>query len=303
MKKRYVMAALIFAVAMTAGCGTINVNINTAPKTDEVPEEETVAQDTADDTASDEKTADDTNADDLSSFPQLTSEDFDMSRSDDDNNVYFKCHGNTWKLTDDSAKQYPNLVDALKKVDDEQKEYFKESMDSNDEDAIDFFKEMQKDGNDDGYSCEVDTGIGCADPKVVSLVSTMFTYFGGAHPSTDTLTYNIDAQTGQFIPLSAVISDRDGLIKMLKDALEKQYSDHDFFGLDDSLADYGMDIPSPDSEKPDFIYSFNPNGLTFYFNPADLSPYAYSGEQIDFTYDELSSILDDHFAPASENTQ
>lgn len=221
----------------------------------------------------------------LNAFPQLVTDDYDMSRYEGDEK-YFECHGNTWKLTDDSAKQYPNLKAPLKEIADNEKKSFKETLDENDKDAREFLEENRAYGDDEGFACYSDTGISCADPKRVSLVSTEFSFLGGAHPYTDTKTYNIDAVTGQFIPLSAVISDKDGLVKILKEALEDQYKDHDFFGLDDSLESFDL---------KDYIFAFNPNGLTFYFDPAVLSPYADSGEQIDLTYEDLSSVLDKRF--------
>ena len=133
----------------------------------------------------------------------------------------------------------------------------------------------------------------------MSLVTTQFVYFGGAHPDTTTQAYNIDVVSGQFIPLSAVISDKKGLDSILKDALTKQYSDHSFFGLDESLESLDMALPSFEDGKPAYDFSFNPNGLTFYFDPATLSPYSDGGEQIDLTYDELSSVLDEHFNPGN----
>ncbi len=222
----------------------------------------------------------------LNAFPQLTTDDYDMSRYDGDE-MYFECHGNTWKLADDSAKQYPNLEAPLKEIADNEKKSFKEILDENDEDAKEFVERNRAEGYDDGgFACYADTGISCADPKRVSLVSTQFTYLGGAHPDTVTKTYNIDAMTGRFVSLSDVISDKDGFVKILKKALEDQYKDHDFFGLDDSLESYKLS---------DYNFAFNPNGLTFYFDPAELSPYVYSGEQIDLTYEDLSSVLDGDF--------
>lgn len=286
-KKRYMLIAAALTVLLLCGCATVNVNIK-KPANDEVPAEQEEAAAPAEDKAEDKV------EDELADFPQLVSEDYDMSRYTDDNKMYFESHGNTWTLTDESAKKYPNLVDALKKVDEDQKKYFEDSLNEYDEEA----KEFAADHGDDGtYACYSDTGLACADPKVVSLVSTTFVYFGGAHPDTTIEAYNIDAVSGQFIPLSAVIGDKKGLNEILKEALIEQYTDHDFFGLDEALEPMDMALPSfKEVEKPAYIYSFNPNGLTFYFNPTVLSPYADGGEQIDLTYEELDSVLDANFA-------
>ena len=289
--------ATLLAASLLCGCASVNVNINT--KSDEVPEETEVAADNADTALADDSAADDTA--DLANFPQLTSEDYDLSRYDDDKNLYFECKGNFWTLTDDSAKQYPKLAEAVKKVENDQKDYFVESMNEYDSDAKEFAEEQRKENYDGTYSATSDMGINCADPKYVSLVATVFTYFGGAHPDTVTVAYNIDVATGQFVPLSAVISDKEGLDKILKDALMKDYGDHDFFDLDDSLKSLKMALPAFETEDPTYNFAFNPNGLTFYFDPAELSPYAFSGEQVDLTYDDLASVLDENFSPTPEN--
>ncbi len=289
-KKRYMLVASVLTLSLLCGCASVNVNINKPAPKDEAPaaqEEVPSEQEEAPAAQGDEAT------DELADFPKLVSEDYDMSRYTDDNKMYFESHGNTWTLTDESAKAYPNLVDPLKKVDDDQKKYFEDSMNEYDEEAKEFFAEN---GDDGSYACYADTGIACADPNVVSLVSTTFVYFGGAHPDTTIEAYNIDAKSGQFIPLSAVISDKKGLDEILKEALIEQYTDHDCFGLDESLEPMDMALPSfEEEEKPAYIYSFNPNGLTFYFNPTVLSPYADGGEQIDLTYDDLAAVLDEHF--------
>lgn len=292
--KRLTIISMILTISLLSGCASVNVNINKkadAPASDEVPQEEEAADSTTDTTAEDQA------ADDLSAFPQLTCENYDLSRYDDDKNMYFECHGNTWTLTDDSAAKYPKLVDALAKVDEIEKKYFTDSMDEYDSDAKEFAKDQRDSGYDGTYACYSDTGIACADPKYVSLVSTCFTYFGGAHPDTVTIVYNMDAATGQFIPLSAVISDKDGLDKILKDALTKQYPDHNFFDIDGTLAEMKMAVPAFQTDDPTYNFSFGPNGLTFYFDPTVLSPYSDSGEQIDLTYDDLKPVLDENFSP------
>ena len=238
--------------------------------------------------------SDSSSADDLSAFPQLVSSDYDLSKYDDNNNMYFECYGNTWSLTEDSADVYPKLVSSLKKIDEHEKKYFKENLELYDKEA----KSFASGHNGACYECYANTGISCADPKVVSLVKTQLTFFGGAHPDTVTIAYNMDARTGKFILLSDVIKDQQELSLILAEALTEQYSDHQFFGLEDTLNTLKMNV-SPFDEKtlsPQYIYSFNPNGLTFYFNPAVLSPYSDGGEQINLTYEDLSTVLNKKYA-------
>ncbi len=287
MRKRSVFIAALLTASMLAGCSSVNININTGAK-DEVPAEEETATETSDTAEAD---------DDMADFPQLTSEDFDMSRFDDNKNMYFDSHGNTWTLSDESAKKYPKLADAIAKVNETEKKYITDCLDENDSDAREFAKEQLDSGYDGTFSCTSDMGIACADPKRVSLISTRFEYYGGAHPSTVTIAYDIDVESGQFVPLSAIIRDKEGLNKLLKEKLIELYTDHDFFGLDESLDSLQMALPAFETEEASYNFAFNPNGLTFYFDPAELSPYVFSGEQVDLTYEELSGVLEENFKP------
>ena len=280
--------AAVLTFSLLCGCGSVNVNIKTPAK--DAQAEAAPSQDTASSDAQDLAKA-------QNEFPQLDSEDFDLSRTDGDNTKYFECHGNTWKLADGSADKFPKLAQTLDEIANNVKKYCQDTIDANDSDAKQF-AEDNKGGDYAYYECDADIGPACADDKVVSLVETLFTSLGGAHPSTVTIPYNIDAQSGQLIPLSAVINDQKGLNGMLKEKLIELYTDHGFFGLDESLDKMGMlatDFTQVDDSKPQYVWSFNPNGLTFYFNPATLSPYSDGGEQVDLTYDELAPVLEDHF--------
>lgn len=284
-KNNLVIIAGLLVFSLLCGCGSVNVNIN-SPKA-------SANGSSGSDTAS-------SGTDDLASFPQLTSKNYDFSKYDDDKNKYFDVHGTIWSLTDDSAKQYPNLVAPLKEIADNEKKFAEDSISQYDNEAKSFFEDNKKSGyNGGGYECVVDTGLACGDPKVLSLVSTQETFFGGAHPDTATLTFNLDSQTGDFIPLSDIIKDRAGLDAILKDALTKQYPDHNFFDLDDSLSKLKTDADvfdrTPYMSDPTYVYAFSPNGLTFFFNAAVLSPHSDGGEQIDLTYDDLSSELSDKY--------
>lgn len=239
--------------------------------------------------------SDTTSLDELSASPQLVSNDYNLSKFDDNNNMYFECYGNTWSLTEDSSGVYPKLVSSLKKIDDNEKSYFKKNLKQYDKEA----KAYASEHNGSGFECYANTGIACADPKVVSLVKTQLTFFGGAHPDTVTIAYNMDSRTGKFILLSDVIKDQKGLSLILAEALTAQYGDHQFFGLEDTLNTLEMNV-SPFDEKnlnPQYIYSFNPDGLTFYFNPAVLSPYSDGGEQVNLSYEDLSSVMNEEYAP------
>ncbi len=283
MKKTSTLIAGMMIVLLLCGCSSVNVNIKTADKdANAASSEQTEAADQSSDDA-------------IANAPQLTSTDFDLSKTDDDNNKYFESHGNTWTMTEDSAAKYPKLAATLDKVSDSVKKYCQDTVDQNDADAKQFAEDNKQ--YDEVFQVDADMGLACVDEKVTSVVMTLFESLGGAHPSTVTVPYNIDSQSGEFIPLSAGISDQKGLNAMLKEKLIELYTDHNFFGLDESLDAMKMDATDFNAEltDPEYIWSFNPNGITFIFNPADISPYSDGGEQLDLTYEELAPVLEDHF--------
>ena len=277
MKKKSISICLAaIAVSLLCGCASVNVNVKTKGSEN---------TDNTENTESTEGTDSADNTDDLADFPQLTSEDYDLSKFDGDVK-YFDSHGNAWSLTDDSAKKYPELAKALEKLDNDQKKDFEDTISEYDDEAKQYADENKNDENFYCYAYYADTGLACADPKVVSLVSTYFSSLGGAHPSTYTVTYNLDSETGKDISLVDVISDKNGLDEMLKEILIEQYGDHAFFGLNESFDSMALE---------DYIFSFAPDGLTFYFNPADLSPRVDDGEQVYLTYEKLANVLEDKY--------
>lgn len=283
----------VLAASFVCACGSVTVNVNSKPA-EEPAKEETAPEETAPEADKAEDTKADANDDNPvpDDFPVLLEKDYDMSRylDEDKKEMYFECHGNEWYADDKTSEMYPKLASALEKIHESEEKDFETTLDDNDKEAKDFANEHK--GEDFGcfyyYSA---TGPACVDDKVVSLLSTCSSYLGGAHPSSYFVAYNIDPTTGEEIPLSNVISDQKGLNDLLKENLESQYKDHSFFDLDESLDMYVMDLSSKEDDKTPYVFTFSPNGLTFYFDAYALSPYADGDEQINFTYDDLASVL------------
>lgn len=302
MKNRKLPVFLSAVIALSLLCGCASVNVNVKPKdSDDTKQEDTAPADT-DTKAADDNTdeASDGSADDAvnNDFPQLVSTDFDLSKYDGDT-MYFECKGNTWALTDESAAKYPELSQQVDNVFEDMLANVNETLRNNDEEAKQFAKDNSGDENFFCYALDEDTLLACADANVVSLVTTQFMSLGGAHPTTGTFTCNLDVTTGEVIPLAKLISDKEGLDAMIKEILIEQYTDHAFFGLDESLAELSMDPYSADPGTLSYVYSFAPDGLTFYFDPAFLSPYADGGEQVYLSFDQLSPVLNkDEFVTA-----
>lgn len=287
-KIRKIASIFICMLVITGmcACGTVTVNVNPKDGADKAKTEDATTPDTAE---TEEKTDD---SDVIEQFPELTEEDYDLSRYDDDKQIYFESHGNAWTADEATAKKYPELAKALNDINDAEKEYFTSTMDANDADAREFAKQS---GGQGGYLVYSNTGLCCVDFKVASLLSTECSFLGGAHPDTFYKVYNIDVSTGKLIPLSDVIKDQKGLNKILEEKLKSQYPDHQFFDIIGTLDSYDMDVTSSDNDKIAYSYTFSPNGLTFHFDPIELGTYVDGEEQIDLTYDDLKSVLNEGY--------
>lgn len=294
-RKITAMLICMLTVIGMCACGTVTVNVNTKNKADAAKTEDTAkAEDTSKTeeapAAEDTSKSDDTDV--VEQFPQLVEEDYDLSRYDDNKQIYFESHGNAWTADEATAQKYPELAKALNDINEAEKKDFTSTMDEYDADARQFAKES---GGEGGYSDYSNTGLCCVDFKVASLLSVEFSFLGGAHPDTTYKVYNIDVSTGKLIPLSDVIKDQKGLNKILEEKLTSQYPDNQFFDIIGTLDAYDMSATASDDDKTAYSYTFSPNGLTFHFDPIELAPYVDGEEQIDLTYDDLESVLNEGY--------
>lgn len=250
------------------------------PVSDEVPEETETAP-------ADEMTEEDTVA-----RPELESVPFDMNvyGKDGDYKV-FESYGNSYLLTDISSRDYPQLAEALKKIDEDEKADYKKTIDANLSDAEEFAKDQQANGDDYSYMSYSETKLATADDKVVSMVRTEYGYLGGAHPDYYYETFNLYTATGEAISMTDIITDNDKLKAVLKDKLNEAYPDGDWLDLDSSLDLFVLDETKKEDGESTYKFTINEKGLMFYFGPYDLNSYADGAQQIEIMYSDLADIL------------
>ena len=79
-KRIITIIATVLAFSLLCGCASVNVNVK-------------VPKGSAEDTSGSNEKAGSDASDDIASFPQLTSEDYDLSKYDDDKDKYFDVRG------------------------------------------------------------------------------------------------------------------------------------------------------------------------------------------------------------------
>ena len=235
--------------------------------------------------------------------PELISTYFDNSKyMNDGSTLYFQCFGNHILTTEASGQKYPKLSETLKAMADEEERVFKEEVVDNDREAQDFAKQMEgENGGGAYYSRYAEDFVKRVDDKCLSIVRITNGFMGGAHPDYSYETYNIDVATGKLVSLSSVVSDKEKLDEILIKKLEEEYSDVEFFGLEDSLKDYRMDmVLSGEDQEGNVVYAYDftldPDGVSFYFSPYGISPYVYGDQVVKILYDEEPELFTGKYA-------
>ncbi len=301
-RKSRITAILISSVLMMAGLSACNAQVNlntdnndTNTQTEDIQPQPDIMIDENANNQSETSSFDEMTEEDTAVLPEIESVPFDMNvfGKDGDYKV-FESYGNSYLLTDLSSRDYPQLADALKKIDENEKAEYKKTIDANLSDAEEFAKQMQQNGDDYSYMSYSETQLITCDDKIVSMLRTEYGYLGGAHPDYYYETFNLYSKTGENIPLSDVITDDDKLEDVLEDKLNREYPDGNFFDLDDSLDVFTLDdkkIDSDDDFKVPDRFTMSPKGLVFYFGPYDLNSYADGTQQIEIQYSEIADIL------------
>lgn len=174
-------------------------------------------------------------------------------------------------LSDDDAAAYPNLENALQDLSMSQSNSMNDQIQVLAEDA----RVYLEDGGDkeyfNGFTEASDYSVIRADSTAFSVIEQFGSYTGGIHPYSGVHGINLDPATGELLSLEDVLTDVSALPDLLGEQLLARYGA-------DALFDTAFDLLSAKDERGNWEYSWNWSlgyqGLTFYFNPYELAPYA-----------------------------
>lgn len=163
--------------------------------------------------------------------------------------------------------------------------------------AEESYEETKKDGGTfAGYAWETRITVTRADEKVFSYRTDSYENTGGAHPMSGSAGLSYDSQTGKELQLSDVVSDQDALYEKLIEKLEAfseengggvlfdEYKDT-VRGMVDGTAIEGSDEPAK------LQWTLSDTGMTVYFNPYDVAPYAAGQITIELPYVENEALF------------
>ncbi|MCR5526047.1 MAG: DUF3298 and DUF4163 domain-containing protein [Lachnospiraceae bacterium] len=150
-----------------------------------------------------------------------------------------------------------------------------------------------------------------ADSKVVSILENVYSYAGGAHPSTWYTTYTYDSKTGEELKLGDIVNDKSVLPEILDKELKKAYPEETFMepenlkedietimGYEGEVSEYAEEGAEP---QRGLTFTLGNNGLTFYFSNYEIAPYAAGCQQVTLTFDEYPDLVKDEYKEHSEN--
>ncbi|MCR4655299.1 MAG: RsiV family protein [Lachnospiraceae bacterium] len=238
----------------------------------------------------------DNEEEETSEVPELISSEFDFTLSDEnDEYTVFECYGNSYVLDEEYEEKYPELAQALKEFDEAERAEMQRNLDSLGEEAKEFAAGKHEEDEFGFYISDSEEHILNCDDRVVSLLRSQCFYFDQPHPNYYYVTYNIDVGSGQLIPLSDIIADKEGLDKVLAERLIEEYPEVEFTDLEETLATFDPDAEPLQQDAAPYCFTMDSEGLTFHFAQEALANYAYGPQEIQLSYDEIRELLTDGF--------
>lgn len=139
------------------------------------------------------------------------------------------------------------------------------------------------------YSETLDFEAMRSDTSVISFITTVYSYAGGAHGNYGRFGINYNAQTGELIKFSELGEDADrfynATLKYNQDlALTDEYKERMF--TEDSALNGDLEDVLYAEEK----WYLSDEGLVFISNPYELGPYASGAIEFVIPYDELEKM-------------
>lgn len=193
-------------------------------------------------------------------------------------------------MDEETAKQYPELAEAFKELNEQQKTEFSENYQTNLADAKERFQE-----NPDYTGTYTDGEtyyVVRADQNIVSLLGIRTGYLGGAHGYEVYYGMNYDPAGGTRLKLSDLVTDEGAFKEKVKEEVYAKYPYVD----EDLTEEYFEDV-----SVDDMTWTAGYEGITCYFDAYTLGPYAMGSQKILIPYEGNEAMIADTAADVPEN--
>lgn len=154
------------------------------------------------------------------------------------------------------------------------------------------------------YTSELDAQVMRSDSTVVSILFTVSSFSGGAHPNYGYQTVNFDSRTGKELALEDALEDGqlDKLPELLSTKLLEMYPPETFYAsskdlvgtIRAALEDTGKD----GTDSGGVTWTFGNDGIRFYFAPYEIAPYAAGAQMVTLRYADNPELVKQEYVDA-----
>lgn len=211
--------------------------------------------------------------------------------------AYMQGHYATIHLHD---TEYPALTDAINTFNAAHSQTTQSYLDELETFAVSDFAEYGEDSFWGPYVFENDMYLRRADNQVLSVMTHNYEYAGGAHGGRYFGAYNFEVQTGKEILLEDVIVDKSRLAQALATELTEKYWELEY------TEDYWLELlegyvsDEPMEFKPEFTWTVDYDGVTFYFGNYELVAYAMGTQEVTLHYSEYPHLFNSRYFDSVE---
>jgi len=196
------------------------------------------------------------------------------------------------KLEDCCEEEHEALEDAIDDLNEDERASVRNQY----WEYIDWAKEELSSGNEyfAMYELSEDVTVRRADTTVVSLLYDGYSFSGGVHGMNYYWSKNIDTQTGEILMLSDVLNDVDRLPQIVRKEVEEHIPEEELFGYDgieDAVISAGEGL----------TWVLDYNGMTVYFDPYEIGPFASGAHMVTLSYEEYPDLVKDNFKQVPDN--
>ncbi len=159
--------------------------------------------------------------------------------------------------------------------------------------AADFFDEFQSMMKESpGYvsAWEIERKMTVIDnnPPLMCLEISTYAYTGGAHPNSNTVYVNVDTRTGKRIALQDIFNTNFG--EKLRPIAERYFREQCKIPEGKRWSDLGFFFENDRFELND-NFILGKSGITFYFNPYEIAPYAFGVMKCFIPYKDIRNLI------------
>jgi len=142
------------------------------------------------------------------------------------------------------------------------------------------------------FAQDVDVIMRRADDAVVSYLEMEYTNGAGAHGMYGWQGVNFNTMTGEEIALSDVVKDMGKFTDILIAQLKKEHPDATFFDMEKQVRKYAL--------MDKLNWTLDPRGVTAYFNPYAIAPYAEGLLQTTVLFQEQPQLFNEAYLETAE---